>query len=55
MTDSGMWKLVWAKDAAGEIGKIPPLPAGCVEIDWTERSLIEDWPIFMAAGKGKRK
>jgi hypothetical protein len=35
------WKLVWAKDAQGEIGKIPPQPPGTVEIDWTRAALIE--------------
>lgn len=34
-------RLLWAKDAQGEIGKVPPLPAGCVEIDWTHAALIE--------------
>ena len=35
------WKLVWAKDADGEIGKLPPLPANCVEIDLMRPCLIE--------------
>jgi hypothetical protein len=35
------WKLVWAKDAQGEIGKVPPPIPGCVEIDWTHAALIE--------------
>lgn len=34
MTDSGKWKLLHARDAQGEIGKIPPLPPGCVELDF---------------------
>jgi len=55
MTDTGNWTLVWAKDAQGEIGKVPPLPAGCVEIDLMKPNLMEDWPVFMAAGKGRRK
>lgn len=28
------WKLLHAKDAQGEIGKVPPLPPGCVELDF---------------------
>lgn len=33
MVDSGRWKLVHAQDADGEVGKLPALPANCVEID----------------------
>lgn len=46
------WKLVWAKDAQGEIGKTPPLPAGCVEIDLLRPCLIE---AGFGVIKGKRK
>lgn len=55
MTDTGMWTLVWAKDAQGEVGKVPPPPAGCVEINLMKPNLLEDWPVFMSAGKGRRK
>ena len=47
MADNG-WKLLHAKDAQGEIGKVPPLPPGCVEIDITRGSILEDWPVMTA-------
>lgn len=34
MTDTGKYKLLHARDAQGEIGKIPPLPPGCVTLDF---------------------
>lgn len=42
MTDTYGWKLEWAKDAVGEIGKAAvSLPANCVWLDWTHAALIE--------------
>lgn len=41
MCDTYGWKLVWAQDADGEIGKTPPLPAGCVEIDLLRPCVLE--------------
>jgi len=52
MTDKYGWKLLWAKDADGEIGKTPPLPAGVVWIDWTHAALIE---AGFGAPKARRK
>jgi hypothetical protein len=46
------WKLLWAKDAEGEIGKTPQTPAGCVELDWTHGSILE---AFGNAGRKVRR
>jgi hypothetical protein len=53
MTDSGKWKLLHASDAQGEIGKVPPLPPGTVEIDILRGSILEDWAV-MTAKRTKR-
>jgi hypothetical protein len=52
MTDKYGWKLLWAKDADGEIGKTPELPAGVVWLDWTHAALIE---AGFGQTKGKRR